>query len=102
MKLEFDLDVLKPHAPSIDYVAGALMEIEGVKNVRVKLDELDQKTAEFATHTDNLEEVFENREQIEIAKFYERLPKPTLIAVHEFLNEKIYIRNPHKTTATNF
>lgn len=64
--------------------------------------ELDQKTAEFATHSDNLEEVFENREQIEIAKFYERLPKPTLIAVYEFLNEQIYIRNPHKTTATNF
>lgn len=58
--------------------------------------ELDQKIEEFAPATDNLEEVFENREQIEIAKFYERLPKPTLIAVDEFLNEKIYIRNPHK------
>lgn len=57
--------------------------------------ELDIKIEEFAPATDNLEEVFENREQIEIAKFYERLPKPTLIAVHEFLNEKIYIRNPH-------
>ncbi|NOY50603.1 MAG: DNA-directed RNA polymerase subunit omega [Chlorobi bacterium] len=64
--------------------------------------ELDQKTAEFASTTDNLEEVFENREQIEIAKFYEKLPKPTLIAVHEFLNEQIYIRNPHKTASTNF
>ncbi len=64
--------------------------------------ELDQKTAEFATPTDNLEEVFENREQIEIAKFYERLPKPTLIAVQEFLDEQIYIRNPHKTSALNF
>lgn len=58
--------------------------------------ELDVKIEEFAPATDNLEEVFENREQIEIAKFYERLPKPTLIAVHEFLNENIYIRNPHK------
>ena len=58
--------------------------------------ELDQKIEEFAPPTDNLEEVFENREQIEIAKFYERLPKPTLIAVEEFLNEQIYIRNPHK------
>ncbi len=64
--------------------------------------ELDQKTAEFASTNDNLEEVFENREQIEIAKFYEELPKPTLIAVHEFLNEQIYIRNPHKTISTNF
>lgn len=57
--------------------------------------ELDSKIEEFAPATDNLEEVFENREQIEIAKFYERLPKPTLIAVHEFLNQSIYIRNPH-------
>ena len=58
--------------------------------------ELDQKIEEFAPATDNLEEVFENREQIEIAKFYEKLPKPTLISVHEFLNDNIYIRNPHK------
>jgi DNA-directed RNA polymerase subunit K/omega len=59
-------------------------------------DELNQKIAEFASPTDNLEEIFENREQIEIAKYYEQLPKPTLIAVHEFLNEQIYFRNPYK------
>jgi DNA-directed RNA polymerase subunit K/omega len=58
--------------------------------------ELDSKIEEFAPATDNLEEVFENREQIEIAKFYERLPKPTLLAINEFLKENIYIRNPHK------
>ena len=58
--------------------------------------ELDKKIEEFAPSTDNLEEVFENREHIEIAKFYERLPKPTLIAVEEFLDEQIYFRNPHK------
>ncbi|MBU2554177.1 MAG: DNA-directed RNA polymerase subunit omega [Bacteroidales bacterium] len=58
--------------------------------------ELDQKIAEFAPIGDNLEEVFENREQIEIARFYEGLPKPTLIAVSEFLNGQIYFRNPHK------
>jgi DNA-directed RNA polymerase subunit K/omega len=57
-------------------------------------DELNQKISEFASPTDNLEEIFENREQIEIAKYYEQLPKPTLIAVHEFLNEQIYFRNP--------
>lgn len=56
--------------------------------------ELDKKIAEFASPTDNLEEIFENREQIEIAKYYEQLPKPTLIAIHEFLNEQIYFRNP--------
>jgi len=64
--------------------------------------ELDQKISEFASSTDNLEEVFENREQIEVAKYYERLPKPTLMAIHEFLNEQTYIRNPHKEIATEF
>jgi len=59
-------------------------------------EELNQKIEEFAPASDNLEEIFENREQIEIAKFYERMPKPTLIAVDEFLNHKIYMRNPHK------
>jgi DNA-directed RNA polymerase subunit K/omega len=59
-------------------------------------DELSKKIEEFATTNDNLEEVFENKEQIEIAKFYERLPKPTLISVNEYLNDQIYFRNPHK------
>jgi DNA-directed RNA polymerase subunit K/omega len=59
-------------------------------------EELDNKIDEFATPTDNLEEVFENREQIELAKFYEHLPKPTLIATNEFLNDQIYFRNPSK------
>jgi len=59
-------------------------------------EELNGKLAEFATTNDNLEEVFENREQIEISKHYERLPKPTLVAIDEFLNEKVYFRNPTK------
>src|SRR5690606_13507819 len=59
-------------------------------------EELNGKLAEFATTNDNLEEVFENREQIEISKHYERLPKPTLVAIDEFLNEKVYFRNPSK------
>lgn len=57
-------------------------------------EELNGKLAEFATTNDNLEEVFENREQIEISKHYERLPKPTLIALEEFLDDKVYFRNP--------
>lgn len=61
--------------------------------------ELEQKIEEFAPATDNLEEVFENREQIEIARYYEGLPKPTLLAVNEFLKGEIYIRNPHKEEA---
>ena len=54
--------------------------------------ELNRKLEEFAYYTDNLEEVFENREQIEISKFYERLPKPALIALQEFLDNNIYFR----------
>jgi DNA-directed RNA polymerase subunit K/omega len=59
-------------------------------------EELTGKLNEFATHTDNLEEVFENREQIEISKFYERLPKPVNIALQEFLEGRVYHRNPTK------
>lgn len=57
-------------------------------------EELNSKLEEFATHNDNLEEVFENREQIEIAKYYEQLPKPSLISIHEFQNDNIYFRKP--------
>jgi len=59
-------------------------------------DELKKKLDEFSTKQDNLEEVFENREQIEISRFYERMPKPTLIATQEYLDNKIYFRNPAK------
>lgn len=59
-------------------------------------EELHSKLSEFASANDNLEEVFENREQIEISKHYERMPKPTLIAIDEFLNGKVYFRNPAK------
>jgi len=57
-------------------------------------EELNRKLEEFASYTDNLEEVFENREQIEISRFYERLPKPTLIAMQEYIDEQIYFRKP--------
>lgn len=62
-------------------------------------EELTSKLEEFASHTDNLEEIFENREQIEISKFYERLPKPTAISMEEFMNGEIYFRNPAKQNA---
>ena len=64
-------------------------------------EELNQKIEDFATPSDNLEEVFENREQIEIARFYEKLPKPTLISVQEFMESKIYYRNPAKEEEDN-
>ncbi|MGI6573658.1 MAG: DNA-directed RNA polymerase subunit omega [Fermentimonas sp.] len=58
--------------------------------------DLDSKLQEFASYSDNLEEVFENHEQIEISRFYEKLPKPSLIAIEEWKEEGIYYRNPEK------
>ena len=58
--------------------------------------DLSKKLQDFASYNDNLEEVFENREQIEISRYYEKLPKPTLIATQEYLEEKVYYRNPAK------
>lgn len=52
-------------------------------------EELNSKLAEFASTVDNLEEIFENREQIEISKFYERMPKPTILATEEFINDEV-------------
>ncbi len=66
--------------------------------VKIK-EELNSKLAEFATTVDNLEEVFENREQIEISKYYERMPKPTNLAVEEFLEGKIIYRMPDEEEA---
>jgi DNA-directed RNA polymerase subunit K/omega len=57
-------------------------------------EELNKKLKDFASYTDNLEEIFENREQIEISKFYERLPKPELIATQEFLDGKLFYKKP--------
>jgi DNA-directed RNA polymerase subunit K/omega len=59
-------------------------------------EELHSKLQEFTNDSDTLEEVFENREQIEISSFYERLPKATLIAAEEFMTGKVYHRNPEK------
>ncbi|WP_324026848.1 DNA-directed RNA polymerase subunit omega [Maribacter sp. BPC-D8] len=58
--------------------------------------ELLEKLEEFATYSDSLEEVFENKEQIEVSKFYEKLPKPHAMAVEEWLTDKIYHRNTEK------
>lgn len=58
--------------------------------------DLEQKLQEFASLNDNLEEVSENREQIEISRYYEKLPKATLIATQEYVDGKLYYRNPAK------
>lgn len=61
-------------------------------------EELNTKLSEFASTVDNLEEVFENKEQIEISKFYERMPKPTALAMEEFMEGKLYHRLPETPT----
>lgn len=63
--------------------------------------ELIEKLDEFATHNEGLEEVFENKEQIEVSKFYERLPKPTAVAIKEWLEDKVYFRNPEEENTEN-
>jgi DNA-directed RNA polymerase subunit K/omega len=63
--------------------------------VEIKHD-LENKLHEFSSYSDSLEEIFENREQIEISRYFERLPKPTLIAIQEFIDHEIYYRNPVK------
>lgn len=60
-------------------------------------EELQNKLSEFATDHDNLEEIFENREQIEISSHYEKMPKPTLLATQEFIDGKVYFRVPDQT-----
>ena len=59
--------------------------------------ELHDKLDEFATHNDNLDEIFENKEQIEVSRFYERLPKPYAIAIQEWLDNKVYYRDTEES-----
>ena len=59
-------------------------------------EELLSKLDEFATHNDNLDEIFENKEQIEVSKFYEKLPKPTLIAINELLDDQLFIKTQNE------
>lgn len=66
-------------------------------SAEIKQD-LSKKLSEFASYNDSLEEVFENREQIEISRYYEKLPKPTLLAAEEFVEGQIYWRDPHQKT----
>ena len=69
-------------------------------SVQIKED-LSKKLAEFASYNDSLEEVFENREQIEISRYYEKLPKPVLLATEEFVENQVYWRDPSKDVAMN-
>jgi len=88
-------DKIKIEAPTQNiYKAIAIMSKRASQVNEDLKSELIDKLEEFATFNDSLEEVFENKEQIEVSRFYERLPKPTAIAVQEWLDEEIFYRTP--------
>jgi DNA-directed RNA polymerase subunit K/omega len=91
-----DVRVLAQNTGNIYEAVAIVAKRSNQISVELK-EELSRKLEEFASYTDNLEEVFENREQIEISRFYERLPKPTLIALQEYLEDKIYNRIPENS-----
>ena len=86
-------DIEKIAAQTGNLYESVVVNSKRARQIAVNIkEELNNKLAEFATTVDNLEEVFENREQIEISKFYERMPKPTTTATEEFLEEKLNFR----------
>lgn len=86
-------DLEKLAEPTGNIYESVVVVSKRAKQIAVNIkEELNSKLAEFATTVDNLEEVFENREQIEISKFYERMPKPTNTATEEFLEGKLNYR----------
>ncbi len=99
-KIKTDTEAVTRKLKDFDASTGNIYETVAILSKRANQiskdikEELNHKIEEFASTTDNLEEVFENREQIELAKFYERMPKPTLIAIQEFMDDNIYYRNP--------
>jgi DNA-directed RNA polymerase subunit K/omega len=83
-----DVDKLAIKAGGNTYEAVAIIAKRARQIALKSKEELNNKLSEFASSVDNLEEIFENREQIEISKFYERLPKPTSLAIDEFMEDK--------------
>ncbi|MBR7068291.1 MAG: DNA-directed RNA polymerase subunit omega [Bacteroidales bacterium] len=93
-----DLNKLDKDTENIYETVNIIAKRANQVGAEIKQD-LNRKLEEFAFYTDNLEEVFENREQIDISKFYEKLPKPTLIATQEFIDGKLrYTEKPAETT----
>lgn len=91
-------DLNKIIAPTGNIYESVVIISKRARQIAVNLkEELNAKLAEFATTVDNLEEVFENREQIEISKFYERMPKPTTSATEEFLEGRLNYRMRSET-----
>jgi DNA-directed RNA polymerase subunit K/omega len=101
-KLKIETTTITRNVNELNDITGNIYESVAILSKRANQigqelkEELNSKIEEFATPNDNLEEVFENREQIELAKYYEHLPKPTLISINEFLNGQIYYRRPEK------
>jgi len=92
-------DIDKLAAPTENIYQSVAVISKRARQLSTKIrEELSGKLAEFASTVDNLEEVFENREQIEISKFYERMPKPSTVATEEFLEGEIRYRVPEPET----
>jgi DNA-directed RNA polymerase subunit K/omega len=86
-----DLNDLKEKTGNVYESISIIAKRANQINITIK-EELHNKLEEFATHTDSLEEIHENKEQIEISKAYERMPNPALLATQEFMEDKIYFR----------
>lgn len=87
-------DLEKIAAPTGNIYDSVVVISKRARQIAINIkEELSAKLAEFATTVDNLEEIFENREQIEISRFYERMPKPTSTAIEEFLEGKLMYRS---------
>jgi DNA-directed RNA polymerase subunit K/omega len=89
----YDKDAIEAPTGNIYEAIAILAKRASQINVELR-KELVDKLEEFATHNESLEEIFENKEQIEVSKFYERIPKPTAIAIEEWLKNEIYWRKP--------
>jgi DNA-directed RNA polymerase subunit K/omega len=95
-------DIDKIAAPTGNVYESVAVVAKRARQISVKMkEELNSKLAEFASSVDNLEEVFENREQIEISRYYEKLPKATSVATDEFLSGKLMHRRGDTEEATN-
>lgn len=86
-----DLNVIKGKTGNVYESISIIAKRASQINITLK-EELHNKLEEFASHTDSLEEIHENKEQIEISRAYERMPNPALLATQEFLEDKIYYR----------
>ncbi|GDX44437.1 MAG: DNA-directed RNA polymerase subunit omega [Bacteroidota bacterium] len=86
-----DLNEIKSKTGNVYESISIIAKRAGQINISLK-EELHNKLEEFASHTDSLEEIHENKEQIEISKAYEKMPNPALLATQEFMEDKVYFR----------